>query len=194
MAAEALVVVDMQNGFCRPGGLIYVPQAEEQIPACAEAIRRARAEGIVVAFTQVRWDVADDVVAGLRHNLPPLNEGWSSEGGFHPGAWGHRIVDELAPASGEHRIMKRAFHPTGLADLVAREGVETAYVVGTTANNCVYAACLALFEANISVRAVGDCISSFDESFRTPWLANVDRYLGDVVSLDELGAPAPASR
>lgn len=193
MAAEGLVVVDMQNGFCRPGGLIYVPQAEEQIPACAEALLRARAARMVVAYTQVRWDSAGDVVAGLRHNLPPLSEGWSSDGGFQPSAWGYGIVDELAPADGEHRIEKRAFHPTGLADLLTGAGVETAYVVGTTANNCVYAACLALFEANISVRAVGDCISSFDESFRTPWLANVDRYLGDVVSLDELGAPAPAS-
>jgi nicotinamidase-related amidase len=192
MADRALVVVDMQNGFCKPGGLIYVEQAEEQIPATARAIAHARATGMDVAYTRICWRSAEDVVEGLRENLPPLREGWSSDGGFLPTAWGYRIADELAPADGDRCIDKRAFHPPGLAPLLAELGVEEVFVVGTSANNCVYAACLAAFEAGLRVRAIADCVSSFDETFREPWLRNVDRYLGSVVTLEDFTAPAVA--
>src|SRR5262245_44753060 len=118
MGERALVVVDMQNGFCKPGGLIYVEQAERQIPAIARAVEHARAEGMHVVYTQVCWRTAEDVVAGLRANIPPLEAGWSGEGGFRPDAWGHRVVDELAPADGDHRVEKRAFDPPGLGALL----------------------------------------------------------------------------
>ena len=57
--------------------------------------------------------------------------------------------------------------------------------LATTANDCVYAACLALFEADYAVRAIRDCISSASDELRTPWLGNIDSHLGAVISLEE---------
>lgn len=194
MESSALVVVDMQNGFCKPDGLIYVPQAQEQIPSVSEAIAAARAAGALVIYTRVTWRSADDVVAGLGDNIPPLKERWSSPGGFSPTAWGRAIVEELAPRPDDTILDKRAFYPVGLEDFLLQRGVDTAYVAGTTANNCVYAACLACFEAGVRVRAIRECISSFDESSREPWLTNVDRYLGSVVGVEALAATVATSR
>lgn len=192
MGEQALVVVDMQNGFCKPGGLIYVEQAQRQIPAIAHALAHARSTGMHVVYTQVCWREEDDVVAGLRANIPPLVTRWSEEGGFRPGAWGHRIVDELAPTDADHLVEKRAFDPPGLGTLLHELGVDEVHVVGTTANNCVYAACLAAFEAGLQVRAIADCVSSFSEDFREPWLRNIDTYLGSVVTLEQFAARTPA--
>ena len=47
---------------------------------------------------------------------------------------------------------------------------------------------LALFEAGYQVKAIRDGISSFDEHSREPWLANIDKYLGDVIALEQFGS------
>jgi ureidoacrylate peracid hydrolase len=184
MAKPALIVVDMQNGFCKPGGLIYIEQAGQQIPSVALAIDHARAENMQIIYTRVRWDSLGDVVEGLRANLPSLSEHWSDDGGFRPTAWGHRVVDELTPRPDDHCLDKRAFYPSGLAPLLRKLGVDEVFVVGTSANNCVYAACLAAFEAGLVVHAIEDCVSSFSEPFREPWLRNIDAYLGSLATLE----------
>lgn len=61
-------------------------------------------------------------------------------------------------------------------------------MIGTTANNCVYTAALALFEANLDVVAVEDCISSFNDEMKLPWLHNIARLLGPVVIFDDYRA------
>ena len=48
-----VVVVDMQNAFCAPGGTIYVRQAEAQLPAAASAIALCGSAGIPVIYTTV---------------------------------------------------------------------------------------------------------------------------------------------
>ena len=51
-AQTALVVVDMQNGFCHPDGSLYAPDSEAAIEPCAELVERARDAGATVAFTR----------------------------------------------------------------------------------------------------------------------------------------------
>jgi nicotinamidase-related amidase len=45
---KALLVIDMQNDFCLPGGLLCVTMALECIPKVKKAVRAARAAGIPV--------------------------------------------------------------------------------------------------------------------------------------------------
>lgn len=184
---RALLVVDMQNGFAKRGGLIYVEQAEKQISMLRDAVVVARSACIPVVYTKVLWESSEDVVTGLKNNLPSLEGKWNSEGGFRPGSWGAEIVDELKPEDHDYITAKRAFSPPNLVELLKRNepGVREIFVVGTTANNCVYAACLALFEAGYQVKAIRDGISSFGEHSREPWLANIDKYLGDVITLEQ---------
>lgn len=74
---DALVVVDMQNAFCDPGGAVPVPEAHAQLPRVAEAIALARDAGIAVIYTAVEWPGIDEVPLGLRQNSPRLLEEWN---------------------------------------------------------------------------------------------------------------------
>ncbi len=48
----ALVVVDMQNGFCHPEGSLYAPDSEAAIEPVAGLVERARDAGASVVFTR----------------------------------------------------------------------------------------------------------------------------------------------
>ena len=48
----AVVVVDMQNGFCHPDGSLYAPESEAAIEPCAATVEDAREAGASVAFTR----------------------------------------------------------------------------------------------------------------------------------------------
>ncbi len=54
------------------------------------------------------------------------------------------------------------------------------YVVGTTANNCVYATTLGAFQRGYKVVALRDGISSFTEEDRCAFLGNIEAFLGHV--------------
>lgn len=123
----ALLVVDMQNDFAHPDGVLFGEDARRAIPVIAELIERARAAGVPVFFTQ-DWHEADDPEFAI----------W----GEHARAdtWGARIVDELSPKPGDLHIRKLrydAFYGTSLDHRLRQRGILHVVVVGTVANICV---------------------------------------------------------
>ena len=108
---RALLVVDMQNGFAKRDGLIYVEQAENQISKIRDAILTARANRMPVIYTKVLRESSEDIVTGLKNNLPSLEERWNSEGAFRPDSWGEEIVDELKPEDHDYVTDKRGLLP-----------------------------------------------------------------------------------
>jgi len=124
---SALVIVDMQNDFVDPRGTLYVANARGTVPAIAHLLEMARAEGMLVVFTQ-DWHGENDPEFTL----------W----GPHAigGTWGAEIVPELAPVSQElviHKLRYDAFFGTPLEDELRRRRIETLIVAGTVSNICV---------------------------------------------------------
>jgi len=125
--STALVVVDMQNDFCRPEGKLFVPDAPATIPAIQRLLGLARAEGMAVFFTQ-DWHYPGDPEFALwgEHALAD--------------SWGARIVDELQPVAGERVVRKPrydGFYGTSLDHDLRLAGARTLIVCGTVANICV---------------------------------------------------------
>jgi nicotinamidase-related amidase len=123
----ALVIVDMQNDFVDPRGSLSVASARDTIPAIARLRDLARAEGMLVVFTQ-DWHGEDDPEFAL----------W----GPHAvaGTWGAEIVPELAPAPQDLVIRKLrydAFYGTPLEHELRRRRIESLVVTGTVSNICV---------------------------------------------------------
>jgi|tagenome__1003787_1003787.scaffolds.fasta_scaffold20987399_3 ureidoacrylate peracid hydrolase len=189
-ARHGLVVVDMQNAFCQPGGAIYVPEASAQLALTAAAIQIARAAALPVIYTAVVWEDPADIPAGLRRNNPDLLDEWNAPGSLGAGCWGAGIAEPLAPRHSDPVLRKKGFHCPGLAELTVALGLSSVFLTGTTANNCVYAAALALFEADLEVLAIQDCISSFSNEMKEPWLHNIARFLGAVISFDDYSKAA----
>ncbi|MFB6354134.1 MAG: cysteine hydrolase family protein, partial [Halobacteriales archaeon] len=48
----AVVVVDMQHGFCHPDGSLYAPASEDAIEPVNATIQRGRDAGAAVVFTR----------------------------------------------------------------------------------------------------------------------------------------------
>jgi nicotinamidase-related amidase len=125
--ATALVVVDMQNDFVTPGGALVVSDAAATVPVIEALLRRARAAGVRVFFTQ------DSHAAG-----DPEFPIWGEH--VLEGTWGWQLVDRLQPAPGDRVIRKLrydGFFGTSLDHELRLAGARTVVVCGTVANICV---------------------------------------------------------
>lgn len=124
----ALVVVDMQNDFVKPGGSLVVGDAQATVPAIAALVARARAARVPVAYTQDTHTEGD-----------PEWAIWPEH--CRKGTWGWQIVDELAPEPGDLVVEKSrydGFYGTPLEHFLSHVWkVDHLVVVGTVASICV---------------------------------------------------------
>jgi nicotinamidase-related amidase len=124
----ALIVVDMQNDFVKPGGALVVADAERTISRIAHLLAFARESGMKVAFSQDTHDEGD-----LEWEI------WGEHA--RRGTWGWRIVDELAPRDDELVVQKvryDAFYGTNLEHFLRVWRVDALVICGTLANICVH--------------------------------------------------------
>jgi len=126
-SSTAVVVVDMQNDFVKPGGRLVVPSAAKTIPAIKRLLEKARKKKVMVIYTQDTHYPGD-----------PEFEMWGEH--VVRGTWGWEIVEELKPLPGEIVLEKTrydGFYGTPMDDLLRVHGIRSLVVVGTVANICV---------------------------------------------------------
>ena len=95
--SRALIVVDMQNGFCHPDGSLprlgmSLPGADAAVSAAAAAVQQARRAGMPVIFTrhQYRPGRGDE---GRR--LSELSSGLAGLNGLAAGSWDAEVMADL---------------------------------------------------------------------------------------------------
>jgi len=123
----ALIVVDMQNDFVKPGGRLRVPTAEKTIEPIRRLLERARRHEVMTIFTQ-----------DTHYQRDPEFAIWGEH--VVKGTWGWEIIDELKPVKGEIVVEKTrydGFYGTPIDDLLRVNGIENVVIVGTVANICV---------------------------------------------------------
>ena len=105
---KALIVVDMQNCFCSKGGMIYVEQAEQQIPIIKKTVEDYKSKNIPIIYTAVVWGNQNEIPLGLQNNMPPILANWDKHGGLKRGVWGAEIHSELKGLE-DYTIEKKSF-------------------------------------------------------------------------------------
>jgi nicotinamidase-related amidase len=174
----ALIIVDMQNDFVKPGGTLVVPTAEQTIPMQQRLLERARAQGVRVAYTQ-DTHFEDD----------PEYKIWPPH--CKHGTWGWEIIEELAPQASDLVCPKSrydGFYGTWLEHHLKVWGVENLIIVGTVASICVLhtAASAGLRWYTVVVPADGiSALTEFDQALtlrQVSWLYTgmVTRSVDDV--------------
>jgi nicotinamidase-related amidase len=134
----ALLVIDMQEEFVRPGWTPYwIPQATRQVPRLARLLATCRARGVPVLYTAFaathRYLDRPRSGATMPSRYPELGPGdpaWFRDG---------RIWQALAPEPGEVVIYKPsygAFYDTPLATILGKLGRDTVIICGTLTNLC----------------------------------------------------------
>jgi len=139
---RALLLVDLQNDFIHPDGAYgragQTARAIAALPQCiaplAAAVRAAGGLLIATQFTRVPGRGGEPIISPHLKTLRPF----LGRGDFMPGAFGHALVDELAPADlTVEKVANSALYMTRLEWLVARTGISHLYVCGIVTNGGV---------------------------------------------------------
>ncbi len=132
----AVLIIDMQNDFVKPGAILCVAGAEPTIPAIKDLADHARKNG---------WKVIHVIRAhdkdGINVDAPRIPLFTDGKPGYCvPGTEGGEIVKELTPEPGDYVITKTrnsGFFQTNLDMVLRRLGVKTVILAGTQYPNCV---------------------------------------------------------
>ncbi|MCC8022861.1 MAG: cysteine hydrolase [Clostridiales bacterium] len=181
MHKTALLVVDMVRDFTRPDGLVFYPQNRDILPRVGRLLEICRAHGALVVF--------------LRHSYRPGKPEKNLQN-MRPNCIGGSGGDEIDPdlpvdEINDYVIKKRrysGFVGTDL-DLVLREnGVENVIVAGTKTNCCIRATVTDAYNLDYLPYVVEECVATNSEEANRIHLEDIRRYLGRVISLDDVDA------
>lgn len=201
-ARTALLVVDMQKFFLRPGQPAYLPggdgapSAEDVVENSVRAVDLCRQAGIQVIFS--RWGLRGDGwdVGMWAHKWPtwqagtPAGPSWTNEA--------TEIVEELAPRDGEPVFDKSrysSFYGTPLDTWLQHlPHVDTLVMIGVTTGFCVRYTVEDAFSRDYKVIVLADCTTAINDPIGPEhpgsgqYIAALRDFaigLGDVLTLDE---------
>jgi ureidoacrylate peracid hydrolase len=193
----ALLVVDMQNGFCRPGGSLArigfdVSELAVAIEPCRRLLVAARGAGLPVIHTRYVYAPQHSDGGLLVDALMPELK---AHGALLAGSEDASIVDELVPAEGETVIDKNrpsAFFRTRLDAVLADLGVTQLVVCGVTTNCCVESTVRDAGQRDITTFVVADATGELEAERHAAALRTMSLLFGwvtDVASVETaLGA------
>lgn len=200
-ARSALLVIDMQNDFCKPEG--FFAGAGHDVSTCQAAVDRTRQllEEVRPLGIPVFWSRSINPEPPV-YKLPPLRfrrprespDFQESVGGtncFKAGTWGAEIVDDL-PVGADDVVLDKSrynfFHRTGLEDELRSRGIDTILVTGVTTNCCVESTSRDAFMRDFAVLVVSDCVAAFGNEWdlHEASLRNLELFFAVVASADEV--------
>lgn len=180
---QALIVIDMQNGFLNPESPLCIRDARATVPACARVIAACRRRGTPVVFVNRAYRADGSDVEHTRYRV------WA-EGGrpLTPGSTGPISVEnppEFGRCAEDYEIIKprySAFFQTPLDLLLRRLGVDTVLLAGTTTPNCIRTTCYDAISLDYAVRVLEDCCSSNTEEIQYSNMRDMANVGAEVLS------------
>jgi ureidoacrylate peracid hydrolase len=151
---SALVIIDMQNDFCSPGGWtdksgLDYEGCRQSIPGIQRAIQAAREHGMWVVW--VYWHNRPDLrnlgaptLYSFKHK--PGQSGIGEKAGegevLIEGSWNAEIIDELKPLMREEdvvieKVRMSGFYGTHLDQALRTQGINTLFFSGVNVDQCV---------------------------------------------------------
>ena len=153
LSRTAMLVVDMQNAFVKPGGYLDVAgrdlsRTEQIVEPCRKILQAARGKGIKILYFQMgcsadQSDMGPVDSPGVRkskalnwiRSRPELRDQL-----YVYGTWGAEIIPELAPQDGDIVLRKQkydAFIGTNLDIILRTLKIKYLLFTGTATNICV---------------------------------------------------------
>jgi ureidoacrylate peracid hydrolase len=195
----ALLVIDMQNGFCAAGGSYEeygghigadLEAYRQIVPNIKRLLDTCRKMKVPVFYTQqVREASGIDLFTRLHRIIPKRRAEFLRIPACIRGTWDAAIMDELKPEEDDHIVVKRrdsAFQDTELdlwlrsiyVDTVICTGVDTAICVENTLNDA--------FNTGYDVILVEDATASSWEEIGRATIMKVKGSYGWVLTTDRL--------
>ena len=180
--STAVVVVDMQNGFCHPDGSLHAPGSESVVDPVRSLVERARDAGASVVFTR---DVHPPEQFEDAHYYDEF-ERWGEH--VVEGSWEAEIVDEL-PVEDAHVVTKHtydAFYRTDLEGHLDAHGIDDLVICGTLANVCVLHTAGSAGLRDFKPVLVEDAIGYIEEDHHEYATDHAAWLFGEGITLDDV--------
>jgi maleamate amidohydrolase len=177
----AVLVIDMAVAFNDPAYKVGADQTAA-VEAIAELLPAARKAGAPVYYTTTAYHPDGRDAGMFARKVPALLE-------LQLGDEGVEIDPRLAPAEGEHVIIKKhssSFLGTNLLSLLVEDRVDTIIVTGCSTSGCVRAACLDGVSYGFRIVVPETCVSDRAEGPHYANLFDINAKYGDVMPLEEV--------
>jgi nicotinamidase-related amidase len=180
---SALLVIDMQDDFVRPGWSPYwVPAATRMAPRLRRLIEHCRAASVPII-----WTIFDDTHLGLDRPhalrcLPHADTDWRRPSPAE-------VWDRMGYRDDEILIRKPsygAFYDTPLDTILRNLGRDTVIVTGTLTNYCCGTTARQAYERGHHVVFGADVTATDDESRQEPELAVLRKGFALVLTAEEI--------
>lgn len=184
----ALLVIDMQDEFVKPGWTPYwVPEATRQVPKIKELIDHCRKAGVPVIFTVfskthscLDRPASGSLMANRYPDLPVDQSPLFVEG---------RVWHELEPLNSEvviHKPSYGAFYDTPLETILKNLGRDTVIICGTLTNYCCGTTARQAYERGFKVVFGSDVTSTDDPEMQEPELMVLRKGFAKVLPVKDI--------
>lgn len=195
----ALLVIDMQNGFCACGGSYEqygdtigadIEAYRKIIPNIARLIAACRETGVPIFFTQqVREESGIDLFTRLHRIVPERRAEFLKIPACVRGTWDAAVIDELKPAKDDYIVVKRrdsAFQDTELDLWLRSSFADTVIITGVDTAICVDNTLMDAFNVGYDVILVEDAVASSWPKIGQATVAKAAGSYGWVISTNRL--------
>jgi ureidoacrylate peracid hydrolase len=187
----ALVIIDMQELFCAPGGAAEVPGSRDIVDPINALTAELRTLGVPVIWVlhansqtagRSDWElffnyiVADDVRQRTLESLAPGRQQ----------VWSGLTVDPTDTTVIKNRYSALISGSSGLERLLRSLDVDTLLVAGTKTNVCCEATARDAMMLDFKVVMVSDCCAALSEDEHRSALENMIQQFGDVMTTPEI--------
>lgn len=189
----ALLVIDMQNGWCHPDGAMTragqnMSTQRAIVPNVRKLVEACRGLGLPVIWS-IQEHITEDVTQERRRiashlrkrNILPAPRG----------SWDAELVAPLKEVSRpedfyivKHRMSM--FYATTLETVLRMRGISHLILSGVSTNVCVESTIRDAYFRDYDVTVVEDCVAGSFPALHQATLENVRIYFGEVISLADL--------
>jgi nicotinamidase-related amidase len=179
----AVVVVDMQNGFCHPDGSLHAPHSEAAIDPVGTLVERASEADVPVVYT---CDVHPPGQFENNHYYDEFDR-WGEH--VVEGSWDAELVSDLPTDDAAHVVEKHtydAFHETELDGWLSARGIDDLVFCGTLANVCVLHTAGSAGLRDYRPVVVADALGFIEPDHREYAVDHADWLFGETTRLDDV--------
>jgi ureidoacrylate peracid hydrolase len=195
----ALLVVDVQNDFCAPGGMMDkegndLEAVQQMAAALPRVIEEARTAGVLVVFvrniytTEPNRYLSDVWLEQASRQRKGSYTVWPV---CAPGSWEGDFYGDVQPLPDEPIITKHrfsAFHNTDLETVLRARSIRTVVLAGVASNVCVETTAREAFVRDYYVAFLSDGTATYSQPAHEATLRVVDQFFGQVASIDDVVA------
>jgi ureidoacrylate peracid hydrolase len=200
---SAVIVVDMQNGYCSPGGYfshlgVDLSPFDRVVTAISKMVSISRDAGIQVVWLQNGWDAQLKEAGGAQsvnqlkgNSLRLMRERSDLRGKLlTKGGWDYEIVDALKPDPSDIVVPKprySGFAGTALDSILRSRRIETLLVCGVATNVCVESTIRdAFFKEYFPVLIRDACYQAGPDFIQEATIYNVEKFFGWTSSVEDI--------